>query len=323
MSQQTSNVNRSGFSLLELLVVIGIIGVLSGVMLQTFGGASESAQSAKCMANLRNLASAVYTAAAAHSEGAMPAAGSFEYFSMKYIHERKGWISWLNDTRPNVYGGKNTKSRVQSSWTPYATYRQGSRSDVDKSRFALTNGVLWQYAGRTAETYVCPVHSKLCRKKKLVPSWSYVMNSYFGYDYKKGGTVEHQHRKISKMTSLINGIPLGGDKVLLFAELPFLELKEIGQSGDLEGSSSKFDCTLQYDAKKWSGGAESIGFNHKSGKNYVAHVAYADGHVAKLMLPKNANAGMVKDLTTWLCQGDDVSFDGRTYTRVQIDSGTK
>lgn len=325
MPSRVHQSSRNGFSLLELLVVIGIIGILSGVMLTTFSGASESAQAAKCMTNMRNLAVATYNAASAN--GVMPAAGSYEYYNLRYIVERRGWISWLNTSRPNVYNGskndgKNTQSHVQSSWTPYATYHQGSKTDIDKSRFALTNGVIWQYAGRTAETYVCPVHSTLCRKKKLVPAWSYVMNSYFGYDYKKGGTVSDQHRKLSRLVSKQKGIPLGGDKVLLFAELPFLALSDIGQSGDLEGSSHEFDCTLQYDDKRWSG-AEAIGFNHKSGKNYFAHVAYADGHVAKLLLPKNANAGMIKDLTTWICQGDDVSFDGSTYTRVQIDLDTK
>ena len=318
---------RSGFTLLELLVVIGIIGILSGVMLATFGGASESAKAVKCMTNMRNLAVAAYNyASGGNSDGDFPAAGSYEYNDLRYIRERVGWISWLNMSDPNPYNqknGKNTASHVKSSWTPYATYQQGSKSDMDKSRYALTNGVLWQYAGRTAETYVCPVHDNLCKKKKLVPTWSYVMNSYFGYDHKKGGTVSDQDRRLSNLKSVGGkGVRLGGDKILLFAELPFVELEEIKQSGILQGSSPKFDCTLQYDRSGWSE-AESIGFNHKNGKNYVAHVAFADGHVTKLTLPKNANASTIKDLTTWLCQGDDVSFDGKTYTRVQMDSGTK
>lgn len=320
---------RSGFTLLELLVVIGIIGILSGVMLATFGGASESARAVKCMTNMRNLAVAAYNYASGESnDGKFPAAGSYEYRKLRYIEERKGWISWLNMAASNPYkqkDGRNTKSHVKSSWTPYATYQQGSKSDMDKSSFALTNGVLWQYAGRTAETYVCPIHVNLCHKKKLVPVWSYVMNSYFGYDNKNGGTVSDQDRPLSSLTS-VGGkkkVRLGGDKILLFAELPFVELKEIDQNDELQGSSPRFDCTLQYDRAGWSSGAESIGFNHKNGKNYVAHVAFADGHVTKLALPKNANAGTIRDLTTWLCQGDDVSFDGKTYTRVQMDSDTK
>lgn len=321
---------RSGFSLLELLVVIGIIGILSGVMLSTFRGASESARAVKCMTNMRNLAVAAYNCASGGGgiEGAFPAAGSYEYRQLRYIKERKGWISWLNMAASNPYNqkdGKNTKSHVKSSWTPYATYQQGSKSDMDKSRFALTNGVLWQYAGRTAETYVCPEHVKLCQKKKLVPVWSYVMNSYFGYDNKNGGTVSDQDRPLSNLKSVGGkSVRLGGDKILLFAELPFVELKEIDQNDELQGNSPRFDCTLQYDRAGWSSGAESIGFNHKNGKTYVAHVAFADGHVTKLALPKNANAGTIRDLTTWLCQGDDVSFDSKTYTRVvQMDSGTK
>ena len=314
---------RNGFSLLELMVVIGIIGILSGVMLSMFGGASESAQSAKCMTNMRNLTVAVYNAASANS-GYVPAAGSYEYFDMTYIRERKGWIGWLNKARPNPYNtGTKTKSHVSSAWTPYATHQQGVKVDYEDACFALTNGVIWQYAGRSAETYVCPVHAKLCKNKKLVPVWSYVMNSYFGYDYRKGGTVTDQHRIFSSLSSKHQGVPLGADKILLFAELPFLKLDNIGQSGELEGKSPAFDCTLQYDDKTWTGAAESIGFNHKSGKNHVAHVAFADGHVTKLILPKSMGSGEIKTLTTWLCQGDEISFDGKSYTRVnQADKST-
>ena len=321
MSQHSSVKRRSGFTLLELLIVIGIIGVLSSIMFALFGGASDSAQSAKCMTNMRNLATAVYNAASA-SDGVMPAAGSYEYTDLQYIRERKGWISWLNTSASNPYSGKNTKSHAQSSWVPYATYDQGNRSELEKANFALTNGTIWKYIGQANATYVCPVHKKLCDKKKLTPVWSYVMNSYFGYDYKKGGTVRDQHRKLSTLRSLKKGIPLGADKILLFAELPFLELGSIGQNGDLKGSSSEFDCTLQYDGANWSSGAESIGFNHKSGNSYAAHVAFADGHVTKFLLPRDANAGVIKNLTTWLCQGDDVSFSSDTYTRVKVDQGT-
>ena len=46
-----------------------------------------------------------------------------------------------------------------------------------------------------------------------------------------------------------------------------------------------------------------------------ANVAFADGHVSKLMLPAKASANDIRDLTTWLCQGDIVTFNGETYER--------
>ena len=144
------------------------------------------------------------------------------------------------------------------------------------------------------------------------------MNALFSYEVKKGKTNGWWAQHLSKIKSRKGGVPLGGDRVLLFAELPFAEVPskvgKVQNSVKLEGNSSEFDCTLQYDDGTWST-PESIGFNHPNGKRYAAHVAYADGHVSKLTLPPEASPSDIKDLTTWLCQGDDISFNGVKYER--------
>jgi general secretion pathway protein G len=51
--------NRKGFTLIELMVVVVIIGVLATIGVQTFSGTTEKAKKAKAQADIRTIMSAL------------------------------------------------------------------------------------------------------------------------------------------------------------------------------------------------------------------------------------------------------------------------
>jgi len=309
----------SGFTLVELIVVIGIIGVLAGVLFASLSGGTDSARAARCLSNMRNLAAACQTYGA--EKGRYPHAGSIEWMAVDesdgiarvkaVYHEEPGWISWNSK---GAYGNRPTSHQASSAWMT------SMYSDDDNAiRHAYTNGVLWKYVSGSAQSFVCPLHAK---KTSLgTPHWSYLMNAYFGWDDSEGSEAEGQN-----FDSILYGHMKNADKVLLFSEVPFGD-KAGGWIPTGTGSGTDCDCVLQFDTgvetktgstgvNGGSGKSECIGFNHKSGKETFANVIFADGHVEKLRLPKDGlSDGQLKELTAWLCTGTDVTFDGRQYQK--------
>ena len=68
---------HKGFTLVELLIVIGIIAILAGVLLGNYSNITNRVKAAKCQTNLRNLAQAVGSYLV--SSGRYPFAGTAEY----------------------------------------------------------------------------------------------------------------------------------------------------------------------------------------------------------------------------------------------------
>ena len=175
--------------------------------------------------------------------------------------------------------------------------------------------------------YTCPDHKRLCAKKRINLGWSYAMNAFFGMDRLAfGGTAKayaynREYGNIHatlKQSGSERSRELSPDRVLLFSEIPFLEINGVQnpsfEAGNGSGAS-KTDCTLQYETitGKSCSSPEAIGFNHKVGNNYIAHVAFADGHVTQMKLPANASESTLLTLTRWLCTGSEIEFDGVNY----------
>lgn len=312
---------KKGFSLVELLIVIGIIAVLGGVMLTQFSSSTESALATNCLNNMRSLCNAVL--AEATKTGYYPPAGPYEFidtdrYSKDYNRTRwcQGWIgNDMSDQAVSCYHDASDDGMPQYT--------------------AITNGSIWRVMKGGRGAYTCPAHTKYCkRNNRPTPSWSYAMNSYFGWHFAKsyagltGGRRKFGAGEFTfKYTSRPKERKRSAERVLLFAEIPFVEIANMQDPEYSTGATSFNDGILQYEnddngEEKYNrpsnnGDSESIGFNHKSGQDYSAHVAFADGHCAKLVLPRKSSQANLIELTKWLCTGQEYTFNGASYEKVE------
>jgi len=288
--------SQNGFTLVELLVVIGVIGMLSAALMVYVPGVLDTSRTVKCKANLKNLGQAMASYAISHQgytdDVALPTAGSFEWTSVDHLnaqlwyHASGAWVSWT----PGGQWPYDSDKSEYGSMTASTFFDKSRSDDNSKAVYSITNGVLWSYMGKEASTYICEVHKKLLeRQTGGRVRRSYVMNRFFGYDDR---TEPPAYRRWIHMGSLTQS---GTAAIrLLFAELP----GQLGQT--IDTSTARADSVL--DPRN----NEYLGFNHKIGKKWIANVVFADGHVEGLVQPQGANTSDLKDLTEHLCNGEEI-----------------
>lgn len=97
----------SAFTLVELLVVIGIIAVLIGILLPALGRAREAANTVKCASNLRSVGQGI-SQYSANWKGALPPSNYYKGFRMDGgvqtpTQPTEGCVHWSSF----LYGDKN------------------------------------------------------------------------------------------------------------------------------------------------------------------------------------------------------------------------
>lgn len=316
MKRLESLKSRVGFTIIELLVVIGILGILLAALLPMVGGSRDSALNAQCQNNMKNLALGAITSAQGNDYGHFPAAGLYRTVDPTRRKNPYG------PHRPWISNNGNPKTLNEHQASPILGNVVEFSGADDAVRMALTNGAIWHAAGSSYEIYRCPVHAREYGKthRNRQPGWSYAMNQEFGFN-------RNGKQKMPFFGSSINGsihvaTDSGGtrskdawrghDKVLLFAEIQGIDVNAKGVTLKAVTSGSKADAVLEYTK-------ENIGFNHPIGKKrYGGNVAFADGHVDTVVMP--TDSGYISKLTRYLCQGFDVPHDGSTtYNPQAVD----
>lgn len=115
---------RLGFTLIEILVVVAIVGILAALLLPAIGRVRESANQAKCVSNLKMLSAALLIAAG-ENNGILPMA-----LDQSPTQDQPNWMNkvsnsvgcWsssvTNGGQPNssIYNCPTTKRKGTGSW---------------------------------------------------------------------------------------------------------------------------------------------------------------------------------------------------------------
>ncbi|MEN6384739.1 MAG: type II secretion system protein [Phycisphaerales bacterium] len=179
--------NKRGFTLVELLVVISIIALMLAILMPSLQKAREQGRSVVCLGNIRSLSTA--------------------------------WMLYSEDNRGQLVGSwdglqRSTPGNPKSAtidWVDYPQYANGkfvmplySGSTVEQEQNGIKKGRLWAYLTNIA-VYHCPADVRSSKSAESNPAKSGGYRSYSTSGAMNGDWVLPKYAALFKKTVDIKG----------------------------------------------------------------------------------------------------------------------